>query len=137
MQLATQSQSPILIFRDKLLARRQELAHALHGSGVSVDRFVRAATTAVQLNESLTECTFQSLWVALLKACRDQLLPDGVQGAIVNFKRTAQWVPMYRGLISRFERSGQYRWIAADFHRDDDTQWRVWVDENGQHFIHE
>jgi len=130
------AKSPLVVFRDRLIARRSELAHALEGSGVSPDRFIRAAVTAMQITPDLAECSFQSLWVALLKACRDQLEPDGVHGTIVSYKRQATWIPMYRGLISRFERSGHYRWISADFHRSDDRDWDVWVDETGQHFLH-
>jgi recombination protein RecT len=137
MPTLEKTRSPIVVFRERLLSRREELAHALEGSGVSPDRFIRAATTAMQMAPDLAECTFESMWIALLKACRDQLLPDGVQGAIVPFKRQATWIPMYRGLLNRFERSGHYKWIAAGFHRQGDRGWRVWIDEHGQHFLHE
>jgi len=128
--------SPLMVVRDRLISRRDELSAALEGSGISADRFIRAAVTAAQTTPELAECSFNSLWIALLKACRDGLLPDGVQGAIVAFKKNAQWIPMYRGMISRFERSGQYKWIHAGFHRQRDT-WRIWIDEHGQHFLHE
>jgi recombination protein RecT len=134
---ATRPPSPVIVFRDRLLARRNELVQALEGSGISPDLFIRTATTAVQMTPELAEVSFQSFWMACLKATRDQLLPDGVQGAIVPFKKTATWIPMYRGLISRFERSGHYRWIHAGFHRANDKDWRIWVDEQGQHFLHE
>jgi hypothetical protein len=72
----------------------------------------------------------------LLKACRDQLLPDGRQGVIVAYKGKAKWQPMYRGLLDRFEQSEHYRWVTANVHRDDDKAFDIWVDERGQHFLH-
>jgi recombination protein RecT len=44
---------------------------------------------------------------------------------------------MYRGLLNRFERSGQYKWIGAGLRRTDDIAWRMWTDEHGPHFLHE
>jgi recombination protein RecT len=129
--------SPILVLRDRLLTRKAELDHALEGSGITSDRFIRTAITAAQTTPELaTDVSFNSLWVALLQSCRDQLLPDGVHGAIYPFKREAKWIPMVRGLIDRFQRSGEFKWITANFHREDDRAWDVWVDENGQHFLH-
>lgn len=130
-------QNQLMVFRDRLLTRREELEHALQGSGISADRFIRAATTAVQTQPELaSDVSFQSLWIALLKACRDRLLPDGRQGAIIPYKGKAVWVPMYRGLLDRFEQSGEYKWITANWHREDDLAWDVWLDEHGQHFLH-
>ena len=43
---------------------------------------------------------------------------------------------MYRGMLDRFEQSGEYKWVTANIHRDDDIDWDVWVDEHGQHFLH-
>ena len=130
-------QAPLAALRDKLLTRRVELKAALEGSGIEVDRFIRTAVTAATMQpELVSDVSFHSLWVALLKACRDRLLPDGRQGAIIPYKREAVWVAMYRGLIDRFEQSGEYKWITANVHREDDRAWDVWLDEHGQHFLH-
>jgi recombination protein RecT len=132
-----QQPSPIMLFRERLIARRGELEAALEGSGIGPDRFIRTAITAVQTQpELVTDVSFQSLWTALLQACRDRLLPNGVQGAIVPFKRQAKWIAMYRGMLDRFEQSGHYKWVTADHHREDDKAFDVWVDEHGQHFLH-
>jgi recombination protein RecT len=130
------TRSPVVVFRERLLSRREEIAAALEGQGVSPDRMIRAVVTALQTTPKLGEVTFVSLWAAALKACRDGLLPDGREGALVPYKGEAVWIPMYRGLINRFERSGQYKWIHAGFHRTRDI-WRIWIDEQGQHFLHE
>ena len=129
--------SPLLVLRDRLVVRRDELAHALEGTGVSVDKFIRAAVTTAQIQpELVSDVSFQSLWVALLQACRDGLLPDGRQGAILPFKREAKWTPMYQGLLYRFQQSGEFHWVTADFHRLDDLAFDAFVDEEGQHFLH-
>jgi recombination protein RecT len=133
----TTRSNPLTQFRERLLARRSELEHALEGTGIGVDRFIRTALTTAQISPDLvSDVSFQSLWLALLRACRDGLLPDGKHGAIVAFKGKAVWVPMYFGLMSRFQQSGEFKWIGADFHREDDRQFDVWIDEQGQHFIH-
>lgn len=136
-QVVERQQSAIEIFRSRLITRRSELEDALRGSGISADRFIRTALSAAQANNDLvSDVSFQSLWAELLKACRDQLLPDGRQGAIVVFKGRAKWIPMYRGLLDRFEQSGEYKWVTANLHREDDIAWDVWIDEQGQHFLH-
>jgi recombination protein RecT len=130
-------QSAIEIFRNRLQTRRSELVDALKGSGIDADRFIRTALSAAQNSPDLiSDCSFSSLWTELLKACRDRLLPDGRQGIIVPYKGKAKWQPMYRGLLDRFEQSGEYKWVTANIHRDDDIEWDVWIDETGQHFIH-
>ena len=133
----TKTQPTIAVLRDRLLQWRTETEHALEGSGTSADRFIRAAvTTAMMQPELVSDVSFQSLWVALLEACRDGLLPDGRQGWIIPYKGKARWQKSYRGMLDRFEQSGEYRWITANVHREDDREWDIWVDENGQHFIH-
>jgi phage RecT family recombinase len=133
----TRAPSNIEIFRSRLQTRRKELDDALEGSGISADRFIRTAVTCAQTQpELVADVSFQSLWAELLKACRDRLLPDGRQGVIVAFKGRAKWIPMYRGLLDRFEQSGEYKWVTANLRRDDDLAWDFWVDETGQHFLH-
>jgi hypothetical protein len=78
---------------------------------------------------------FQSLWLACMRACRDNLLPDGREGAIVPYKSNAQWIPMYQGLLKRFRQSGQCKWITANVVRQGEV-FEHWIDENGEHFRH-
>jgi recombination protein RecT len=70
-----------------------------------------------------------------MRACRDGLLPDGVEGAIVPYKSKATWIPMYRGMLRKFQESGQFRWVAADVVRVGE-QFEYWITENGPHFKH-
>ena len=70
-----------------------------------------------------------------MRACRDNLLPDGREGAIVPYKSNAQWIPMYQGLLKKFRASGQCKWIGSDVVREGET-FEHWVGNDGEHFKH-
>ena len=124
---------PIVVMRERLEARRGELAKAL--TDINPDHFIRALITSAQVNPDLQACSFQSLWLACMRACRDNLLPDGREGAIVPYKSNAQWIPMYQGLLKRFRQSGMAKWITSDVVREGET-FEHWVDQTGEHFKH-
>ena len=124
---------PIVILREKLEARRDELAKAL--TDVTPDQFIRALVTAAQIDTNLQACSWQSIWLAAMRACRDGLLPDGREGSIVPFKDKATWIPGYQGLLKRFRRSGECKWITANVVRQGET-FEHWIDQNGEHFKH-
>ena len=124
---------PIVVLRERLEAREGELKNSL--TDVDPKHFIRAVVTAAQINPDLQACSFQSLWLACLRACRDNLLPDGREGAIVPYKSNAQWIPMYQGLLKRFRQSGMAKWITSDVVREGET-FEHWVDQNGEHFKH-
>lgn len=132
----TKKQHPVAVFMGKLDAREQDLAGALEGTGVTPRAFLRAAKTSIRLNLDLAATSFDSFWNACLRACRDGLLPDGVEGSIVPYKTQAQWLPMYQGMLRQFRRSGKFKWIGADVVREGDV-FQNFVDEQGQHFKHE
>jgi recombination protein RecT len=131
--VATRQQHPIVVLRERLEARANEIKAAL--PGIPPDRFIRAVITAAQINPDILACEFQSLWLACMRACRDGLLPDGIEGAIVPYKSKATWIPMYRGMLRKFQESGQFRWVAADVVRVGE-QFEYWITENGPHFKH-
>ena len=124
---------PIVVMRERLMERKDELRNAL--TDIDPDHFIRVLITAAQINPELQACSFQSLWLAIMRACRDNLLPDGREGVIAAFKSNAQWIPMYQGLLKRFRQSGQCKWITADVVREGEV-FEHWVDQNGQHFKH-
>lgn len=134
MNEVTTQKPQLVVLRERLEDRRTELRNAL--VDVTPDQFIRAVTTAAQINPDLQAVTWQSLWNACLRACRDDLLPDGVDGAIVPYKDKATWIPMYQGLLRRFRRSGQFKAILADCVRDADS-FTYYVDETGPHLRHE
>jgi recombination protein RecT len=124
---------PIVVLRERLEAREGELRNSL--TDVDPKHFIRAVVTAAQINPDLQACSFQSLWLACMRACRDGLLPDGREGAIVPYKSNAQWIPMYQGLLKKFRASGQCKWIGSDVVREGET-FEHWVDQTGEHFKH-
>lgn len=125
---------PIIVLRERLIMRTAEIKAALP-SDISVEAFVRAVVTSASVNPDILACTWQSVWLACMRACRDGLLPDGTEGALVPYKGQASWQPMYRGMIRQFMRSGMFKWIGAVIVYEGETFER-WVDENGEHFKH-
>lgn len=125
---------PLVILRERFEQRRDELKNMLPND-VSPERFIRAITTSAQLNPDILACQWSTLWTAGVRAARDGLVPDGREGAIVPFKSTATWIPMYQGLLKRFRRSGQFRWITADVVREGEEFYH-YVDEHGEHIRH-
>ena len=84
--------------------------------GVDPDRFVRVTLTAIQQNPKIAEVgDRQSLYNSAIKAAADGLLPDGREGAFVEFRKkdandkwttAIQWMPMVGGIIKRLATAG-------------------------------
>jgi recombination protein RecT len=91
--------------------------------------------TSVQINPEILGCSWQSIWNACLLACRANLLPDGIDGALVPFKGRCTWIPMYQGLMRQFRRSGQFQWIDAGLVRESEV-FEYWINQDGVHFKH-
>lgn len=131
--IGQKTEAPIVVLRNRLIERKGELKAAL--TDIDPDHFIRALVTSAHVNPELQACSFASLWLACMRACRDGLLPDGREGAIIPYKSTATWIPMYQGLLKRFRQSGQCRWIGADIVRTGEL-FEHYVDETGEHFKH-
>lgn len=125
---------PIVVLRERLEQRTSEIRSAL--ADIRPEQFIRAVITAATINPELQACSWQSLWLACMRACRDDLLPDGRQGAIVPYKDKATWIPMYQGLLLRAWRTGKFKWIGANVVHEGDV-WQHYVDTTGEHFRHE
>ena len=124
---------PIVILREKLETRKDELQKAL--VDIDADHFIRTMITAATIDTNLQACSFNSLWIACMRACRDRLLPDGREGVIIPFKDKATWVPMFQGLLKRFRDSGECKWITAYVVREGEV-FTHYVDQTGEHFHH-
>lgn len=131
--VAITDKPPIVILRERLEARKGELKAAL--TDITPEQFIRAVITSATINPEIQACTWQSVWIACMQACRDGLLPDSVEGAIVPFKSKATWIPMYQGLLRRFRRSGKFKWVTANVVREGE-EFSHYVDEQGEHFRH-
>jgi phage RecT family recombinase len=72
------------------------------------------------LQPELLECDRKSLLLATLRAANDGLIPDGREGTFVVFRdrkrnsKTAQWMPMYGGLLKKVRNTGELLSISAN-----------------------
>jgi recombination protein RecT len=119
-----QQADPVTVFRQTISqpAMREQIRMALP-THISVEKFERVATTAVQTNPDLlnpSKVERRSLFGALVKAAQDGLLPDGREGAIVPFKGKAQWMPMVAGIMKKVRNSGEIAgWdVVAVYEKD-------------------
>jgi recombination protein RecT len=130
----TVKKDPYVVLRERLEARKYELESALPDD-VKPREFIRAVMTSASINRDILACNWPSIWNACLRACRDGLLPDGVEGALVPFKSQANWIPMYQGLLRRARRSGKIKWIGANLVREGE-KFERFVNETGEHLNH-
>jgi len=124
----------LMIMRDFINSRRSDITLALPPD-IKYEQILQAITVSAALNPDILACTKQSLYFAVLHACRDGLLPDGKEGAIVPFKDKAQFIPMYQGLLRRFRRSGKFKSVSAHVVREGE-EFSYFIDENGPHLRH-
>ena len=125
---------PVVVFREQLESRADTYRNALPPH-IKVDRFIASMVTAVQLNPDLLACDRRSLFLASIRCAQDGLLPDGSEGAIVPFKKTATYIPMVQGLLKKFRNSGQFKWVTAGIAYEGEV-YEHWLDETGEHFKH-
>jgi phage RecT family recombinase len=106
-------------FGHQLIEMKSHLAQALP-AGIAPDRFIRITLTAIQLQPELLECERKSLLLACLRAANDGLMPDGREGAFVVYRdrkanrKTAQWMPMFFGLLKKVRNTGELVSISAN-----------------------
>jgi recombination protein RecT len=127
--------NPIVVIHERLNSRVNELRMALPPN-ITPDHFIRVLMTAISTNPDLAACEWGSLWNATLRCAADGLLPDSTDAAFIPYKGKVTYIPMYKGLLKRFYNSGQFKEVTVGIVREGDT-YRHYVDENGQHFLHE
>jgi len=127
-------QNPVVVFRDYLVQRADSLRNALPPH-IKPERFIASVLTAVQINPDLLACDRRSLFLACMRCAQDGLLPDGTEAAIVPYKKQAQYIAMYQGLLKKFRNSGQFKWVSAGIVYVGDV-YEHWIDETGEHFKH-
>jgi recombination protein RecT len=117
--------NPIAVFRHELEGMAEQFTAALP-KHIPVERFGRVLMTAVQQNPRLLQCSKRSLWQGAMKAAQDGLLPDGREGAIVEYKGEAQWLPMIAGLRKKVRNSGEIAtWEVHVVHEADDFEYEL------------
>lgn len=92
-------------FRKQLSDREDQIAKQLPPH-ISKERFMYFAAEAVSNLPSLLTCNRISLHTAIIKAVKDELLPDGREGVIVPRDGIACWQPMVHGIRKRAAQFG-------------------------------
>ena len=111
---------PIDEARHQLTAMEPQFKAALPAH-IPSERFGRVVMTAIQNNPNLLKCDRRSLWNAAMRAAQDGLLPDGRDGAIVEYKGKAQWMPMIGGIRKKARNTGEIStWEAYCVYENDE-----------------
>ncbi len=113
-----------LILTDKY---KNQLAMALP-PGMTADRFVRVVLTAYNRQPKLLDCTFDTVWQAVLDCASLGLFPDPIGRAyLVPFGKACQLIIGYKGLIDLMYRSDRISMIQVGAAHDGDH----WLYERG------
>jgi recombination protein RecT len=126
-------------FSQELESQKTMLATVLPDH-MPVERFIRAALIAVQMNPKVLEADRQSLFMSLQRCAADGLIPDNKEAALVEFNtksgnewiKKIQYMPMVDGVLKRARQSGEIAVITARAVYENDT-FDYWIDENGEH----
>ncbi|MFE1598225.1 recombinase RecT [Methylobacterium sp. ID0610] len=117
--------NPLVLVREQIQSREAEFAAALPAH-IPVERFKRVLLTAVQNNPDLLKLERRSFFNAAMRAAQDGLLPDGREGAIVEFKGRAQWMPMIAGIRKKVRNSGEIAtWEANVVFENDHFEYQL------------
>lgn len=121
---------------------------------VSSDKFMRIVLTAISQNPKLYKADRRSLLTSCIKCAQDGLLPDGREAALVIYRSKdkaldsksgreveryidkVQYLPMVAGVLKKVRNSGELLSIAANVVYEHD-QFRYWIDDLGEHVMHE
>ncbi len=106
-------------------------------AGLSVDRFIKTATNAIQMHpqkDRLLNANRQSLYNSCQKAAIDGLMLDGREAALIVFGQDATYMPMTQGLIKMARNSGEIKSIVAEVvYSKDKFVYRIGLDEMPLH----
>ena len=114
------------------IGRRED---AIRAANQKPEMFKAALLNAIITLPQLATCNRESLYASIFKACEFGLMPDGRQAAIVPFKKQAQFIPMYQGLLSLARRHSKDISIRCEnVHaviEGNELVGDVWEDERG------
>lgn len=116
----------------------RSLDESLKGTGISTDRFLATAKTAVQTHmdkDRLASADRQSLYLAIKKSAGDGLMPDGREAALVVYGNQVQYQPMVQGLVKLARNSGEIESINAEVVYEND-EFELSYEIDGVRFKH-
>lgn len=111
--------SKMLALQQQLTQREPKFRESLP-KGIEAGPFVNTIVVAVSLNPRLLDADRKSLMLSCLQAANDGLLPDGREGALVEFWDTrakvamVQWLPMTYGIRKKIYQSGQVKGLICE-----------------------
>lgn len=138
-EVAKQKTDPMTNLRDLLQRMAPQLQIALP-SHLKAERMIRVATTAVQINPKLQECSARSIIACVVEASQLGLEPCGALGHAYLVPYTLKGVPTcqlmigYKGLVDLVRRSGNLQTISAQaVHESDDFHYRLGLHPTIEH----
>lgn len=111
--------SKMLALQQQLSSREPKFRESLP-KGIQAGAFVNVVVVAVSLNPRLLDADRKSLMLSCLQAANDGLMPDGREGALVEFwderEKIArvQWMPMTYGIRKKIYQSGQVKGLTCE-----------------------
>ncbi len=100
-------------FMGAIEKRQDQIGTLLADSGIDPRLFLETCRRSLMRDPELINCDPASFIQAALNCAADGLVPDGRKAAIIRFKGSAQYLPMYQGLLDVAYRSGNFQSIAA------------------------
>jgi recombination protein RecT len=134
-QQPNESRDPAAAVRRSITLMEQEFAKVLPDH-IRPETFARVVITTLQMNPKLLGYDRTSLFAACMLAAQDGLLPDGKEAALTPFKGQVKYSPMVWGIVKKVRQSGDLASIACNMVHKNDT-FRFWVDDDGEHLLHE
>lgn len=83
----------------ELSIRAETYKPLLQAHGIAWEIFVAVLQQAFVKVPSLLDCSTASILEAAFKCAKDGLMPDGDEAALTPFKKTATYVPGYKGML--------------------------------------
>jgi recombination protein RecT len=118
----------------KELATHQKSFESVLPAHIEPKKFMRTVVGAVQNNPKILECNRQSIFSACQKAAQDGLILDGREAALVQFKGSAQYMPMVAGVLKKLRNSGMLSTIVAQtVHKNDNFKYNPAMDDVPNH----
>jgi recombination protein RecT len=142
-QVATTQPEAKVPFAEDLQRNRNQIAAALPAH-ITPDKFIRTVLTAVTQTPDLLQVDRRTLFNAAVKCATDGLIPDGREAALVVFNvkdkvgggwvKSAQYMPMVRGLIKLARQSGEISTLSANIvYENDEWDYVLGDDEKLTH----
>lgn len=113
MTPAQQQRTRLDQFMSAVEKRADQIGTLLADSNIEPKLFLETCRRALMRDAELINANPASFIQAALNCAADGLVPDGRKATIVRYKGSAQYVPMYQGLLDIAYRSGNFQSIEA------------------------